>query len=335
MNTKALSFALGLGLALSSVTACAPVDDDNTGGGSQSITGGNLAAEWQRRRAAKISGCTATIIGPRHLLTASHCRPSVGDTVRFYTATSTETDSTLSRTVDQVRLPSGVNPTSNPDPAWADYTDTSNDFADIAVVRLSAAVPSTAVVATMAWLYPGANYNGLKVGAGRHNDAANPSASLLTIDDVTRTASDNEGFFHTEREQVDPGDSGGPFYRNNSGSTNRHVLGVLYGTWFDWGFRNRYTSVAQHLDFILDAMGYTGPFTVSMSGGKPTSPMASFATNSEKVCRYACENTTNCRAFSWVPVQTFPVVVSPTCYLREFSTGSVTPVAGSVTGVRQ
>jgi hypothetical protein len=264
MNTRSTV----LGLALAALAACAPVDDAPAPVGAQSIRDGNLATAFQRARVARVSGCTATIIGPRHLLTAARCQARVGDVARFYGGTSTELLAGVSREVDRVTLPSGIVTSTG------DYLDSSNDFADLVVLRLSADVPGTSRPATLSWRYPGALANGFKVGAGRHNETANPAGVLLLKDDFTWTASDSGGFFNTHSEDTDAGDGGGPFFRNG-GQTSGQVFGVLHGDVSD-GFGcgifpiatcNRYSSVPRHLDFILDAAAYVGPFSTSPERG--------------------------------------------------------------------
>ncbi len=344
MNTKALSFALGLGLALSSVTACAPVDDDNTGSDPGHLRDSNSASLPQRQRAALVSGggrrCTATIIGPRHVLTAASCRFEPNALVRFYTNTSAEFDLSIEGRVEAVLLPSGVNPGATP----PDVTDSSGNFADYAVLRLRQDIPTTSRVAVMEWLYPGDDARGVRVGAGNHYGEFNPAGELRTNNDETASNGDNSGSFLTKAAETDVRDEGGPFYL----SAGSRVLGV-FSRVFEYQIprvtsggvtsqtvrQDQYTSVPRHLASILSRIDYRGPFTVTTTGGVPVSFFESFPHSSAVVCRYACEHTSLCRAYSWVPGgQT--AHPTATCYLREFSTGAVTPVvAGSVTGVRQ
>ncbi len=326
MNTHGITsrFVFSALLAVVSLGGCygaPPAEDPDAG----MIENGNLASSWQRRRAAYVSGsvgsCTATIIGPRHLLTAAHCRFSAGAKAYFYSTTSAQLDTSFYRSVSQVEVRAGVNPSSN------DFESTSGDYSDVAVLTLNADIPDTSSVAEMAWLYPGASATGYRVGAGQHDNEGNPAYSLETNTDETYSSTDDTGRFYTRREETDSGDSGGPFYYNS------RVLGVLSGSQLVWGAqRNRYSSVTENLASILDAMSYVGPFTVSSTGGIPASSMARFSTTGDRLCRYICEHTTNCRAISWVPTSVLP---TGNCFLREASTGSVSLVSGGRTAVRQ
>jgi hypothetical protein len=320
---------LGLLLTLSSVVACAPVDDLD-GHSTASIVSGNSASQFQWQRAALVIGtsgqyCTATIIGSRHLLTASHCRFSGGNATAYFYTSAAQVDLSLARPVAGVLLDEGVRP------SLSDFTASDGDFADFAVLALSSDIPSTSRVATMAWSYPGSDATGIRVGAGRHDDEVNPAFSLETNDDETHSSSDDGGSFHTKRNETNNGDSGGAFYLQGTS----HLLGVLYGSEVvGLTRRNLYTSVPAHLVTVLRMMNYTGSYTITQGGGVPQSYLGRFSAESERACRYACDHANGCRAFSFAPN-----VASPgsdgQCYLRESSTDAVLPWPNTVTGVRQ
>jgi len=287
------------------------------------INGGNFAASWQWQRSASFGYCTGTIIGVRHVLTAAHCTPAVNDIVRFY-ATNTTVDTTQGARVAAVTVRPGVMPSIN------DYYDTAGDFADFAVVHLDRDIPSTSRVATMSWYYPGDDALGFKVGQGAHNGAANPSGSLMTINDQTYSSDDNSGHFLSENEQTNPGDSGGAFFRNTgSAVTNRNLLGVLFGDAFEWEWRNLYTSVPEHLNFILNAMSYSASFSALPSPRLPSAAntlLASYAP-SELACRYACERTGACMMYTYAPgASAFGFAE---CYLASSTAGALMPVPGA------
>lgn len=308
--------ALLLCVPLASLSACANVDDDPSANASQPIIDGTAATSWMWRSAARISGCTATIIGPRHLLTASHCLPAVGGPVRFYRGTIPDA---TSHSISAVSFPPGVNA------AAGDYQDSDNEFADIAVVRLDDVIPGTSTPAEISRSYPGANVFGYAVGSGRHDGYDNDDRDLRYHSDTTYSSSAGDGHFLNNNVWTNPGDSGGPFY------IGRRLTGVLYGYVFEWQYRNKYTNIPYHRVWVLDAMGYTGPFTTyansMVTGG---ALLQTFVAYSQRECAYACEWNDSCRAWSYMPIFGNQGI----CYLRDASSPRST-LAGMTSGVRQ
>lgn len=241
-----------------------------------------LGQAWMRERAAFL-GCTGTRIGPRHVLTALHCAPSVGEDVFFYHDDRSSISLRRLREAVQVRTRPGTSST--------DLVDSTGRFSDLAILVLDADVP-WGTAATLAWTYPGSGEVGVKVGAGFHEGDPNPLGELRYVLDETSWSSDDDGSFETEDLLLDDGDSGGPFY--DSG----RVLGVLYG---DVGGEAKYTSVPEHLTWILEQIGWTWPHGPTQAGTLRVGPVLQVFFHTHRACQYACEMTAACDAYTYYP----------------------------------
>ncbi|HEY5937144.1 MAG TPA: PAN domain-containing protein [Kofleriaceae bacterium] len=256
-------------------------------------SGGMLASTFQIQRAAILTTfgtratrrCTATVIGPSHVLMSARCNPQIGETILFYT--STLANEASDREIIDVDYPPGVNPASG------DYHDSNNIYANLAIVRLEAPAPTTSLAATLSWRYPGNNSTGTKVGAGEHQPVVT-ATTLRQVNDTTESASDNNGNFWTHNQHTNTGDGGGPFY---SGS---RVLGVFDTYVWEWVYRDQYTSVPESLNWILSQIGFTWNhlrYTFwRISAG---TILEQFTVESENQCQYACEKTSSCGGYSY------------------------------------
>ena len=270
------------------------LDDEAIGEAEQGIhSAGVLASSFQWQRAAILTNlgtratrrCTATVIGPSHVLMSARCNPQVGETMLFYA--STVASETSDREISSVRYPPGVNP------ATGDYHDTNNKYANLAIVQLETPVPSTSIAATLAWRYPGGGAEGIKVGAGQHQTSSTAS-TLRQIGDTTYSGSGSDGHFWTSGQQTNTWDDGGPFYNDS------RVLGVFDTYIWEWVYRDQYTSVPESLNWILANSGFTWNhlrFTFwRVSAG---TILEQFAVESENQCQYACEKTSSCGGYSY------------------------------------
>jgi hypothetical protein len=286
-----------------------PAEEAPTGAAAEEIKNGSYVtsdyysqpAVWvQTDLFGGLAGtCTGTVISPRHILTASHCgafarqyllNQWVGTRVKFFGTNYTLSGSWIN--VTNVQLAPGV------DPGNEDYEDVNGDLADFAVLTLASNIPSNATVANMQhrFLYDG--ITGMAVGAGAHNDGNGPAAgNLMYRYSTLESTSDSDGEFHLDGNQVDYGDSGGPFY------VGGRVMGVLYGLIHIPFDDSSYTSVPHHLSRILDMIGYqTTLYNLTnyiITGGTEI-PGQAFITADRDVCAYACERTSSCAGYNYL-----------------------------------
>lgn len=269
---------------LSSFAACVePPDDEALGSTDEEIIGGTLASDWIVDRAVKPQyPCTATLIAPRYALTALHCTQynTIGTTVHFYSVAS-GINQWLVRTVVAVYRRPGTSPAPTED-LW----DITGRYADLAILKLDADAPIGTVPATLMWWYPGANQTGTVVGAGNHDSAGtNDDGELRMRDQTTRFADDDDGLIYTDEHDVNGGDSGGPLYQF------RKVFGVLHGS--------SYTSVPEHLDWILTVLGYVWPYDAPQAAiYRIGTVMQSYGEATERMCQYSCQHSP-CDAYNF------------------------------------
>ena len=287
-----------LALPLVACVDAGDVDDEALGSTEQAIVSGSPAVDWMIERAVKPQyPCTATLVGPRHALTANHCTAynNAGEVVHFYTAAS-DFDDGLVRTITRVLVPPG---TASPPVVTDDYYDVDGRYADLALLELNAPAPATSVPSTLYWTYPLNGAPGLVVGAGNHDDAGtntNALGALRYAPVVTSSADDDAGYFLVENDRTNAGDSGGPLYYY------KKILGVVHGS-------RRYTSVPEHLPWILSQLGYTWTHGASQTGVyRAGTVMASFYEATERTCQYACDHSP-CDAYDYRAATGFCVLV--------------------------
>lgn len=275
------------------LTSEADLEEEDLGETVVAINGDtSLASQFMLDRAVKIPGCTATRINARFAITAAHCNPSVGDPVNFYTTGPGV--STQNARIEQVIFRPGVTgPACNADSD--DCFDSAGDWADVALLRLSATNESDleGAHATLLWTYPGSGAAGKKVGAGGHDGNPNPTGILLQVSDETSSSDDSDGRFDTVDADTDGGDSGGPFY------VNGRIAGVLWGQWWvPFDHYNIYTSIPHHLNWILTNIGYSWRGQPSQANTMYFGTVLQTFIGTERMCQYACEKMASCEAYA-------------------------------------
>ena len=283
-------------LVLATLGACAVPDAETTDETAQDVHGAvNSGDIYITSPTIAVGACAATRVSPLWAITSRRCDVHVGDTITFL---NHETQTPEHGTVQQVIGKPGTTVAScaNRDTCL----DSNGKFADLALIRISAPLPTTfedplgdTGSAIMNWRYPGSGVSGYEVGP----EFLNGWAEVWYVSDTLDSSSDSSGSFETTHDNSDPTDRGGGFWYGN------RVIGTLWGGGYDvWnGNWQLYTSVAYHLDWILSTIGYSWRGTPVQANVAYSGTTMEVFYGTERVCQYACEHSYYCEAYNYTP----------------------------------
>ena len=211
--------------------------------------------------------CTGVILSSTQVMTAAHCQFPLGTFVEYYNNKRTDPTTYVSTIASLPTLPPNVTGTPSVFTGFTGdgFTNSSGDYADIAIIALATPIDHTKYPFVPITLLPGGTYSNdwmnssWIVGTGFMNGVVNLVGNMQYVASILKSNNDNTGYFVSKETYVDNGDSGGPVYQEAIDGSLR-LIGITSGVYVGDG-GDRFTSVSRtsNYNWIQGMIVYSPP----------------------------------------------------------------------------